>query len=341
MRSLPRRSRVGCALDTWLAGPSAIERFRRRTLGQRTVVLPPRDPGWRRIAPDFDAVLDLARAGVPFQTVAARRYDRRADPSVLRRAVREGRTIFFPQIHQVLPRLARLMVAIRVLLVGPAREEASYLFAVEGQGRDGMGLHHDGAVNAFWLQLEGRRTVTIGPPVSARAPLDLPDTLVARDRRMWRTIDLTPGTLFHMPPRTPHRVVCHGRSLAVSMTWTCARPRARNLEALVAWDVVDGTVDAIPRPSRDRLWVQVPIAPGPVDPHGTVTLSTADGGAARLPAAFRAWATKLTAMPTLERGSVPADALRPLSSAGIVAPVDLPLVVRPARPRALDGWRFA
>src|SRR5206468_429646 len=102
------------------------------------------------------------------------------------------------------PRLARLMVTIRVALIGPSREECSFLFAVEGRGREGIGLHHDGDVNAFWLQLEGRRTVTIGPPVRPRAPLDLPDSFAASGGAGWRTLDLPPGSLFHLPPRTPH-----------------------------------------------------------------------------------------------------------------------------------------
>ena len=37
-----------------------------------------------------------------------------------------------------------------------------------------MGLHHDGPVDAFWLQLEGRRTVTLGAPVAPGTPQDLP-----------------------------------------------------------------------------------------------------------------------------------------------------------------------
>jgi hypothetical protein len=306
------------------------------------VVLPPRGSAWRTIAPHFDAVLDLARAGVPFQTVAGRRYDRTGDARVLPRALREGQTIFFPQVHQVLPRLARLMVALRAALVGPARDECSYLFAVEGQGREGMGFHHDGAVHAFWLQLEGRRTVTIGPPVAPRTPLDLPDTLAVRDARRWPTIDLTPGSLFHLPPRTPHRVVCHQRSLAISLTWACARPSARPTSALAAWDVVGGRAETIPRPSRDRLWVQVPVVAGAIDRRrGEFALWTADGEAVRLPTHLRPWATELAVMPSLGRRAVPAGALRPLLETGILAPVDLPLVVRPERPRALDGWRFA
>jgi len=155
----------GSPLASWFAGPAALARFRRRTLGRSPVVLSPRGSGWRATLPDWDAIFALARAGVPFQTAVDRRYDRSGDPRILRRALREGRTVFFPQIHQVLPRLARLMVALRAALLGPAREESSFLFAVEGRGREGMGLHHDGDVDAFWLQLEGRRTVTIGPPV--------------------------------------------------------------------------------------------------------------------------------------------------------------------------------
>jgi hypothetical protein len=342
---------AGSPLASWFAGPGAVGRFRRRHLGRTPVVLPAHDRAWTAIAPDFDAALALARAGVPFQIAADRRYDRASAVRTLPRALREGSTIFFPQVHQVLPRLARLMVAVRAALLGPGREERSFLFAVEGRGREGMGLHHDGAVDAFWLQLEGRRTVTIGPPVAPRTPFELPGALAARGGRGWRTIDLPPGTLFHLPPRTPHRVVCHGRSLAVSLTW--ARPRIasrhrrrggarRRAAALAAWDVVAGRVDAIPRPARDRLWVQVPVVAGPVDRRqGAFPLWTADGEAARLPASLRPWATALAAMPWLPRRAVPPAALDVLVGAGLLAPVDVPRMVRPARPRALDGWNFA
>jgi mannose-6-phosphate isomerase-like protein (cupin superfamily) len=328
----------GSALAPWFPGPAAVERFRRRLLGRAPVVLRARETSWRTIAPDFDAALALGRAGVPFQTVIDRRYDRSGHPRGLARAIRAGGTIYFPQVHQVLPRLARLMVALRMVLTGSAREECSFLFAVEGRGREGMGVHHDGEVNAFWLQLEGRRTVTIGPAVARRAPLDLPDSVTAIGGREWRTIDLRPGTLFHLPPRTPHRVVCHGRSLAVSLTWT----RARRPGVLTAWDVVDGRVDAVPHPSADRLWTQVPVMAGPVDRHRRdFPLSTTDGVAVRLPAAVREWAARLSLMPWLRRREVPAAALPPLLESGILAAVDLPRVVYPSRPRALDGWRFA
>jgi mannose-6-phosphate isomerase-like protein (cupin superfamily) len=329
-------------------GPAALARFRRRALGRSPVVLSPRDSGWRAIAPGFDAIFALARAGVPFQTAVDRRYDRSGDPRILRRALREGRTVFFPQIHQVLPRLARLMVALRVALAGPAGEECSFLFAVEGRGREGMGLHHDGNVDAFWLQLEGRRTVTIGPPVRPRTPLDLPDSRATTRGRGWRTFELPPGSLFHLPPRTPHRVVCHGRSLAISLTWARARRRrraatsGRRARALGAWDVVGGRAILIPQPARDRLWVQLPVVVERVDRRRReFVLRSADGTVVSLRAGLRGWATGLALMPCLPRADVPPDARDRLLRTGILAPVDLPLAVRPERPRALDGWRFA
>jgi hypothetical protein len=346
-------------LSAWFADPADLARFRARRLGRGVAVLPPRTDAWRDTAPDFEGALALAGAGVPFQIAAGRRYDRSGDPRVLPRALADGRTIFFPQAHQVLPRLARLVVALRAGLLGPRREECSFLFAVEGRGRQGMGLHHDGGVDAFWLQLEGRRTVTLGPPVPPRTPQELPAALASRGSR-WRTLDLTPGTLLHMPPRTPHEVVCHERSLAVSLTWT-ARPRGprprpaaggarrarggatrARLARLAAWDVVAGRADPIPRPARDRLWVQVPVAAGPVDRRrGDFPLCTADGEVARLPAALHSWAASLAVMPSLRRGDVPPAALAPLVKSGVLAPVDLPCSVRPDRPRALDGWAFA
>ena len=225
----------------------------------------------------------MAAGGVPFQIAAERRYDRSGDPRPLRRALDEGATVFFPQVHQVLPRLMRLIVALRVALLGPRKEECSFLFAVEGRGRTGMGLHHDGAVDAFWLQLEGRRTVTLGPPVAPGTPQDLPST--AAHRGGWRTLELSPGSLFHLPPWTPHDVVCRGRSLALSLTWTTAAPRGSRARtaALVAWDVASGSVDALPPVSRRRLWTQVPAIAAPRR-GGAVRLTTPDG-VVRLPAA--------------------------------------------------------
>ena len=94
------------------------------------------------------------------------RYDRRPRRKEIKRAFAEGATIYMPQIHQVLPRVARLMAQLRATLFGPGREECSFLFLVNGKDRQGLGLHHDGDVDSVWLQLEGRRTVTTGPPVT-------------------------------------------------------------------------------------------------------------------------------------------------------------------------------
>ena len=88
--------------------------------------------------------------------------------------------MFLPQVHQVLPRLARLMVALRHAFCGPFREECSFLFVVAGAGRAGMGLHQDGAVDSFWLQLEGRRTVTTGPQVPRGTRADLDEKVIGR-----------------------------------------------------------------------------------------------------------------------------------------------------------------
>ena len=118
-----------------------------------------------------------------------------------------------PQVHQVLPRVARLMAALRATLFGPGREETSFLFLVNGKGRQGMGLHHDGEVDSVWVQLEGRRTVTTGPQLPRGSRADLDERMIGRG---WTTRDLEPGSLFYMPPRTPHRVVCHGRSILTS-----------------------------------------------------------------------------------------------------------------------------
>ena len=211
-------------LASWFPSGRAREAFRRRALGRQSIVLPPRDRAWRGIAPDFAGSVQMAGTGLPFQIVAEREVDRSGDPRRLAAALAAGQTTYLPQVHQVLPRLTRLMVGLRSAFFGPvagvAREECSFLFIVEGAGRAGMGLHHDGEVDAFWLQLEGRRTVTIGPRVRPGTPEELDEGLARGNRRAgWRTFDLEPGTLFHLPARTPHAVVCRGRSLAVTLTW--------------------------------------------------------------------------------------------------------------------------
>ncbi len=340
-----RSLRAETALSTWLAGPAAEAEFRRRWLGSAPVVLPPRDRRWREIAPAFAEWPRLARAGLPFQIAAERRYDRSGNARRLAPALAEGKTVFFPQIHQVLPRLARLMAALSATVLAPAREARSFLFLVQGQGREGLGLHHDGPVDAFWLQLEGRRTVTVGPPVPRGTPEELPDTYASRPGAGdWRTVDLAPGTLFYIPPRTPHRVLCRGRSLAVSLTWRRAGRARDGAAGLAEWDMASGRADRVPPASRTKLWTQVPAVAGPVARGGRgFVLRLPDGARIRLPAAALPVAVSLAAMPSWRAPLPPSAraALAPLIELGIVASRDLPLRISPAAPRKLDGWRFA
>ena len=232
------------------------------------------------------------------------------------------------------------MVAIRATLLGPFREETSFLFMVEGRSREGMGLHHDGRVDAFWLQLEGRRSVTIGPPVRPGTPGDLDDDRLARDTAGWRTLDLAPGTLFYLPPFTPHRVICHGRSLALSLTWSAPRRARRSARAraisLAAWPVASGRALGVPRPSPAHLWSQVPAV---LDGGALVTLE----GRIDLPRSARPLARRLAAMPGVSRAMLRGRhraALATLVAHGILDARDLPAAIVPADPRALDGWRF-
>jgi hypothetical protein len=341
-----RAPRLVSPLATWFAGPAAIERFRARRLGRAPTVLRARDRAWRDIAPDFATTVAMAESGAPFQIAMERRYDRSGNPRRLRAALATGATVFLPQVHHVLPRLARLMVALRVGLLGPLREETSFLFVVEGRSRPGMGLHHDGAVDAFWLQLEGRRTVTLGPPVRPGTPADLD---LGRDGRGrgWRTLELPPGTLLHLPPWTPHDVVCHERSLALSLTWRACDARARRASplarraGLATWEVVSGRVDAVPPASRVHLWTQVPVVAGPLTRTGFELITPA--GILRLPAPAHRLARRLALMPRFRSPLGPRGraAVAPLLAHGVVAPQDLPLRIRPDDQRALDGWRFA
>lgn len=317
----------------------------------RPALLSPRDRAWRAIAPAFAACLALAEAGSPFQTAVERRYDRSADRRRLPRALAAGESVFFPQVHQVLPRLMRLMVALRATFLGGGREECSFLFLAEGRGREAMGLHHDGETDAFWLQLEGRRHLTIGPPVPRGTPEDLDPRQIPPRRaggqppsRGWWSGTLAPGTLFYLPPRTPHRVVYHGRSLALSLTWKRPGPRARReTEALLDWDVAAGRADRVPPASRDRLWAQAPALAGPLRPGARAFTLHVPGGALTLPASTHALARRLPVMPWWPGVRVPprGGALAILAAQGLVAPRDLPLRIIPAAPKALDGWRFA
>ncbi len=326
-------------LTTWFPTDAALARFRRHRLGRAPVVLAPRDGAWRSIGPTFETALAMAASGLPFQIAADRRYDRAGDPRRLTAAVAAGKTVFVPQAHQVLPRLARLMVALRAAFFGPFREECSFLFAVQGRGREGMGLHHDGEVDSIWLQLSGRRTVTLGPRVPRGTRQEMSND---RADPRWPTLALGPGTLLSMPPRTPHRVVCHGRSLAVSLTWARVRKARAGLsaaEALAGWDVVSGRVDRIPAAARGRLWTQVPAV---MAGRGqAVRVRTGAGEEITLPRSARDLARRLAMMPALARGGRDAAAKALLLRHGLLAPHDLPLRILPDEPGALDGWRFA
>ena len=300
----------------------------------------PRDVQWRRLAPGWTGALALARAGLPFHLVSDRRYDRSGDRRRLRPALDTGATAYLPQAHEVLPRVARLMVAIRAGLLGPLREECSFLFIVKGRGREGMGLHHDGRVDAFWVQLDGRRTVTLGPPVRPGTAEDLPNALADRGGPGWRTIDLTPGTLFYLPPFTPHRVLCHGRSLALSLTWSAPPRRTASARAraasLAAWPVASGRATPIPSASRDRLWTQVPAV---LEPDASSTRLWTQAGHIRLPRSARELARQLAAMPSFPRTMLRGphrEAIGTLQAHGILDPHDLPQVIVPADP-AVSG----
>ncbi|HSE95990.1 MAG TPA: cupin domain-containing protein [Methylomirabilota bacterium] len=329
-------------LGSWFPDARALAGVRRR-LGHRPIRLAARDRAWRAMAPGFSGAVALAAAGCPFHVVAARRVDRSADRRRLPHALAAGATVYFPQVHQVLPRVMRLMVALRVGLLGPGREECSFLFAVEGRGRTGLGLHHDGEVDAVWLQLEGRRVVTVGLPVPPNTPADLDERLAAPGADAgWSTHELPPGTLFYLPPRTPHRVVCHGRSLALSLTWARPTGRLPRRGNGLAWDVASGWAETLPPASRRWLWPQLPLLAGPVDPRrGTFVLAT-PAGTVRLPARAHALARRLALMAPIARATAEAadSPLHRLLEYGLLAPRDLPLCLIPKAPRALDGWHF-
>jgi mannose-6-phosphate isomerase-like protein (cupin superfamily) len=231
----------------------------------------------------------------------------------------------------------RLMVALRVAFMGPGREETSFLFLVDGGGREGLGLHHDDEVHAFWLQLEGRRTVTRGRPVPRGTPQEIADRDV--DHGDFTTRALAPGSLLYLPPRTPHRVVCYERSVALSLTWSVARRPGRRAESLAAWDVVSGRVPIAPASSRTRVWGQVPAIAAGVTATAT-TLMLPDGERVRVPGVTRVAAHHLALMASFPRGAL-GRALPALEARGVVGAQELPLVVVPDAPAALDGWRFA
>jgi len=328
---------VTTPLSAWF-GAAADMAHARRAVRRHAFLAIARARGWRDLAPSLDTCVAMARAGLPFQIAAERRYDRTADPRRLGSALAAGKTVFLPQVHQVLPRLMRLIVALRVAFMGGGRDEASFLFIVEGIGRQGMGLHHDGEVDSFWLQLEGRRTVTLGPPVAPGTAEELPDA-IPHLRHGWRVLDLPPGSLLYLPPRTPHEVVCYGRSLAISLTWARRRRAPSDARAALAWDVVSGHAAAPPPLRRGTLWTQAPaLARRKKD---CVEVLTAEGQRVRLGVATWPIARTLASMPSLRVRPTARRAIEPLVSAGILGCEELPLRLIPDDAAALDGWRFA
>ena len=285
------------------------------------------------------------RRAVPDRRRAALRPLRRSAPAAAAPS-RAARPSSCRRCTRCSPRLMRLMVALRAALLGPLREECSFLFAVEGRGRPGMGLHHDGPVDAFWLQLEGRRTVTLGPPVAPGTPAGPRRPRAAAAGAAGARSTCAPGTLFHLPPWTPHDVVCHGRSLALSLTWRRARrarptrepgrarragrlgrrlrPRRRGPRGL-AGAAVDagpggrGTARAVPVRARHAGRRRPPSGAAPRGRIGSPSMPSFAGAGRR------------------ER----APALALLLSTGSSAPRTFRCgSSRPTR-RALDGWRFA
>jgi mannose-6-phosphate isomerase-like protein (cupin superfamily) len=333
-------------LKTWWRTQAALKSFRASTLGRRVAVRAPSDRAWSTLAPGFERALTLIDAGVPYQVARERRHDRTPDRARVREALNAGATVFLPQAHQVLPRVARLMVALRAALLGPQRAECSFLFLVDGRGREGMGLHHDGDVDGFWLQLEGRRTVTIGPAVPAGTPEDLDDATARDGTRGWRTLALPPGSLLYLPPRTPHQVVCHERSLALTLTWGAPRRAARSpaarARAMADWDVASGRAEPWPPPkSRTRLWTQVPVALASNGAGGGIAAMWTPEGRMPVPARARGLVSRLGSMPAMRMPRRRSPAIDGLVGLGVLADEELPLLIHPADPAALDGWRFA
>ena len=189
--------------------------------------------------------------------------------------------------------------------------------------------------------------MTIGSRVPPGTPEELDARLPRNGRRArWRTFDLAPGSLFHVPARTPHAVICRRRSLAVTLTWSRsgaspdrATRRGPPGTGRLWWDVVSGFAEPIPPASVRTLWTQVPVVAragrGP-----DLEVWTPHGKGPRLPAAAGAWMARLALMPSLSRRAALAAGLEPLIEAGILGPRDLPLRIRPDEPAALDGWRF-
>jgi hypothetical protein len=111
--------------------------------------------------------------------------------------------------------------------------------------------------------------------------------------------------------------------------------------ALLAWDAVSGFAEPIPAIRSRTVWTQVPVVADRRGHARGLETWTPDGAGPRLPARAAAWIAGFPAMPWLTRARAVNAGLEPLIAAGILAPHDLPLRIRPADPASLDGWRFA
>ena len=87
------------------------------------------------------------------------------------------------------------------------------------------------------------------------------------------------------------------------------------------------------------MWGQVPAIAGAVA-GTTMTLILPDGERARVPRVPTATRQGLALMAGFERTAL-GRALPALEALGIVGAQELPLIVVPDAPAALDGWRFA
>ena len=105
--------------------------------------------------------------------------------------------------------------------------------------------------------------------------------------------------------------------------------------------MVSGFAEPIPPVHPRTLWAQVPLVARRLGRERDLRVWTPEGEGPRLPARAAAWTDGLLSMPRLSRALAMEAGLEPLIGAGILAPHDLPLRIRPADPAALDGWRFA
>jgi hypothetical protein len=210
-------------------------------------VYEPLDQAWQELLPGYESCVAFTRTGLPFHAVIEGSHDERPRPAQIPAALRAGKSIILLQPHEVMPRLMRLVVALRAAFFGAFFDESSYLFMTEGKGKPGMKPHHDGEAHSFWLQLAGKRTVTVGPqvPPGTRTEPEALDLLGPG----WTTLELGPGSLFYLQPRVLHSVVCHERSLALSLTWE-----------LLPGDEVLGAWLEKAAPTRPELFRELPAA---------------------------------------------------------------------------------